>query len=355
MAFSALVFVKPDLSIAGKKDTKKPGAVTSFKTFTTPLPGSSEEWDLQKTELRKKLWTLLGDLPPLFNPEVILISKEDHQDYTLEHFKFDNGIGDMVYGYLMIPAGYKGRGPAVLYNHYHGGKFKQGKEELLREAFMWLGKNDVLTGPELVKAGYVVMCIDQYAFGERMGQNLGKQGSLNRLSRAFLWQGKTLWGMMVRDNLLALNYLTTRKEVDVKRIAAIGMSMGSNMSWWTAAMDERIKVTVSISCLTRYQEHLAGGLSKHALYFCIPGMLKEKIDVESIVGLIAPRPHLTLTGARDYGSPTKGVEIINSFQENLYGLYNNQNNFRGILYPDAGHVLSPEMWKETLKWLESHL
>ncbi len=89
-----------------------------------------------------------------------------------------------------------------------------------------------MTGPELVRAGYVVLCVDAYCFGERRWQGpAGKKEeggqTESALSKTFLWQGRTLWGMMVRDDQLALGYLVTRPEVDPTRIAAMGLSMGS--------------------------------------------------------------------------------------------------------------------------------
>jgi hypothetical protein len=47
------------------------------------------------------------------------------------------------------------------------------------------------------------------------------------LSKAFLWMGRSLWGMMVRDDQIALDVLAARPEVDPKRIGATGISMGS--------------------------------------------------------------------------------------------------------------------------------
>jgi len=153
-----------------------------------------------------------------------------------------------------------------------------------------------------------------------------------------------------------LNYLASRPEVDSKRIAAMGMSMGSTRTWWAAALDERIKAAVSVACLTRYQNLIAHGrLWEHGIYYYVPNMLKEKLDTESVVALIAPRPLLTLTGDRDGGSPADGVRIINSFQENLYRLYGKSDKFRGIIYKGLGHQYTPEMWQETLKWLKEHV
>jgi dienelactone hydrolase len=329
-----------------------------FQSFRTPRPATAEEWESRKIELRKTLWLLLGDIPPLFTPEATICRREVKNGYTLERFTFDNGVGDKVYGYILIPDGHKGRRPAILYNHYHGDKYKQGKEEVLTKTF---SKLDFATGEELARKGYIVQSIDAYAFGERRFQGpAGKKedgrGTESSLFKTFLWQGRTLWGMMVRDDLLALNYLVSRPEVDPNRIAAMGMSMGSTRTWWAAALDERIKVAVSVACLTRYQNLIAqGSVSAHGIYYYVPNMLKEHIDTESVIGLIAPRPHLTLTGGHDEGSPADGVRIINVFQEHLYNCYGKKQDFRGILYPDVGHTYTPEMWEETLRWLDKHL
>ena len=326
--------------------------------FQTPLPRSVQSWRKHRIELRKKLWRLLGDLPKLFTPEVVIQQRKSRAGYELERFTFDNGVGDTVYGYMLIPSKQKGRGPAILYHHYHGNKYKSGKEEVITKAFP---KLDFATGEALVREGYVVLSIDAYAFGERRFQGpAGEKEEGHRtetsLFKMFLWQGRTLWGMMVRDDLLALNYLLSRLEVDPGRIAAMGMSMGSTRTWWAAALDEQIKVAVSVACLTRYQNLIAHGqVKQHGIYYYVPNMLKEKIDTESVIGLIAPRPHLTLTGTHDGGSPADGVRIINAFQEGLYKLYGKPENYRGVLYKGIAHQYTPRMWEETLNWLRKHL
>lgn len=333
----------------------------NFPTFRTPLADSSQAWDARRTQLRRKLWELFGDLPPLFAPKVTVTGRQSRPGYTLERFTFDNGVGDTVYGYVLVPEGRTAPGPAILYNHYHGDRYQQGKEELLISAFEELGHPRFRIGEELVRAGYLVLAIDAYAFGERQFHGPGgteDQGNQTEqsLCKMFLWQGRSLWGMMVRDDRLALNYLVTRPEVDPQRIAATGMSMGSTRTWWLSALDDRIKVAVAVACLTRYQDLIAAGkLHCHGIYYFVPGMLKERIDTESVVGLIAPRPLLTLTGDCDDGSPASGVRTINRFQEQLYGLYGQAESFRGVIYPGLGHVYTPPMWRETLQWLQKHL
>ncbi len=347
-----LVSMAPDLP--GGSDLLKGG----FRPFDTPLPASAAQWDRHKAALRQELWKLLGDLPPLFTPQIETDRREPRDGCRFEHFTFDNGAGDTVYGYVLVPDGLKSPAPAILYNHYHWGKYELGKEELITEAHDEL---DFATGEVLARAGYLVLGIDAYAFGERRFQGPAgarEQGRQTEesLFKTFLWQGRTLWGMMVRDDLLALNVLASRPDVDPQRIAAVGMSMGATRTWWAAALDDRIKVAVSVACLTCYQNLIdRGAVREHGIYYYVPNMLGRHIDTESVVACIAPRAHLTLTGGRDAGSPADGVRLINKFAEQVYGLYGRAGRFRGVLYPEVEHAYTPEMWRETLAWLHEHL
>ena len=300
----------------------------------------------------------LGDWPPLFTPQPTIDSRENRDGYTLERLSFDNGVGDTVFGYALIPTGRTAPGPAILYHHYHGDLYHQGKEEVLIRAFQTL---PFATGEQLAREGYVVLCIDAYCFGQRRCQGPAggaEEGVATEISlfKTFLWQGKTLWGMMLRDDTLALNYLASRPEVDPARIAAMGMSMGSTRTWWLSALDDRIKAAVCVACLTRYQNLLAKGRVRcHGIYYYVPNLLADGIDAESIVGLIAPRPLLTLTGDKDPGSPAAGVGIINRFQEDLYNLYGKSDNFQGLIYPGVKHAFTRKMWAQTIDLLSRHL
>lgn len=138
---------------------------------------------------------------------------------------------------------------------------------------------------ELTRRGYVVLAIDAYCFGERSGQGpMGEKGSAEELSmsKLNLWLGRSLWGMMVRDDLLALDYLASRPEVDPRRIGVTGMSMGSTRSWWVAALDERPAAAVCVCCLTRYQDLIAAGRPAGArhLLLCAGGVapLRQRGD-----------------------------------------------------------------------------
>jgi dienelactone hydrolase len=320
------------------------------------IPVSRTAWERQRKQVRAQLWQLLGKLPPRpKNLVVKTLKREDRGDYILEKFQFDNGAGAVVPGYLLIPKKIAGKAPGILYCHWHGGQYAIGKEELF-------GTNatPVPPGPELVRHGYVVIAIDAYCFGERNGQvpgGPGEKGSAGEMtaSKFNLWFGRTLWGMIVRDDLIALDYLCSRPEVDKTRIGVTGISMGATRTWWAMALDERLKVGVAVCCLTRYQnliEHEA--LRAHGIYYFVPGMLQH-FDTEAVVALCAPRPMLFLNGATDSGSPVDGIRIIEQKVKRVYRVYGAENNFQTIIYPGVGHHYTPDMWRRMLARMDAVL
>ncbi len=319
-------------------------------------PASKAGWETRRQEIRGELWELLGRLPPRpKSPKVETIAREDRGDYVVEKFQFDNGAGAMVPGYLLLPKNGPTRKPAILYSHWHGGEYDIGKEELFQARH-----TPEPPGPALAKRGYVVLCIDAYCFGERNGRGPGRRGEKDyraeeTASKFNLWVGRTFWGMLLRDDLMALDYLASRPEVDPGRIAATGMSMGSTRTWWLMALDERIRTGVAIACLTRYQSMIRHeALVEHDIGYFVPNVLNH-FDTEAIIALIAPRPVLFQTGDQDQGSPVDGIREIEAAVRPVYRLYGREDDFQNLIYPGQAHVYTPEMWAKTLQWLDDHL
>ena len=199
--------------------------------------------------------------------------------------------------------------PCILYNHAHGGDYKLGKDELL------VGR-DALQDPPYARAltanGYVALCIDTWCFGERRGR------TESEVFKEMLWKGQVLWGMMVYDTLRALDYLVSRPDVDPERVATIGISMGSTMAWWTAALDTRIKVCVDLCCLTDFEALIeTRGLDGHGIYYYVPSLLKH-FTTARINALIAPRAHLSLVGNYDRLTPPSGLDRIDRALTRVY-------------------------------------
>ena len=320
------------------------------------FPAKLSDWKKERIGVREKLIELLGDLPPRPKPQKVTIEYHvTREGYTLEKFWIDNGTDALIPGYLAIPTNVKGPVPAILGLHGHSSTKDNifGTDPGNQQEVMAL----------LVSHGYAVMAIDSYFNGERRGKGPAGTNEMQRrdvdqeksLFKLHLWFGRSLWGMQIRDEQIALDYLVSRPEIDAERIGTEGMSMGSTRAWWLAAVDDRIKAVVGVACFTRYKELIDQRyLRAHGIYYFVPGMLKH-FDTEAVMGLIAPRPFLALTGDSDAGSPLNGIKVLEKKLDSVYSLYGKKENFRSIIYPNTGHVYNDDMKLKMLQWFDKFL
>lgn len=296
---------------------------------------------------RRLLYELLGDLPDRSRPIACrTVWEGEREEYHLEKLELDlNGIEAVPAFFVRPKARAEGSMPAVLFNHSHGGGYAIGKDEFV------VGRGYLQPPPyaaAIAGCGWAGLCIDHWVFGER-----SHTPELD-MFKAMLWQGRIMWGMMVYDSLRAVDYLCSRPEVDPQKIATLGISMGSTMAWWLAALDERIKVTVDICCLTDFHTLLRKkGLAHHGIYYYVPGLLK-RFTTAGINSLIAPRAHLSIAGTRDALTPVEGLDLIDAELKVAYRACGLPENWRLIRY-DVGHEEMAEGRREILAFLKRHL
>ncbi len=307
---------------------------------------ASQELNTRQESRRKELWGLLGDLPWNHQPgPPRVVSKEDHETYTLERLVLDlNGI-EAVPAILLVPKKRREKAPGLLYIHWHGGMYDLGKEQLLRGV-----DAQPAYAPVVAEKGIVTLAIDSWCFGERKHESDGHEGEQTAF-KLMLWRGQVLYGMMMFDEFRAMDYLAARPEVDASRIGAFGMSMGSTKAWWLAALDPRVKVCMDVCCLTDYEELIrTHGLKEHGIYYYVPSLLKH-FQAAQINELIVPRAHLSVNGKRDPLTPAAGVEKIRDYLMPLYAKYGKESDCRVELF-DCAHVELPEMRKIILEWMD---
>lgn len=289
---------------------------------------------------RERLRELVG----LVEPSVALgdVRTEDCGDYIIEYLTLQ--LGDTpVRGILTRPTQIAGRAPAILYGHSHGGRYDIGADELLdgREYLL-----DPL-GPAFARAGYVTLCIDMPTFGKRTTE------SESFASKALLWYGRGLFARMLCDHSAALTYLASRDDVDAERIGAFGISMGCMLSYWLAAMDERIAAVAHLCCFADFRAMIElGAHDGHGIYLVVPGLLNEA-DAGAIGALIAPRPQLVCIGEADKLTPPLAVE--RAWEETSAAYAREGGVLEKVTEPGVGHAETPRMREAALAFFATHL
>jgi dienelactone hydrolase len=265
---------------------------------------------------------------------------EQRDGYVLE--RLDLLIdGQRVRGFLTRPAT-PGKYPAILYGHSHGGRYEIGASELLD------GREYLLSplGPVFAKAGYVTLCIDMPVFGERATV------SESAAAKALLWRDRALICEMLADHQAALTYLISRDDVDHMRVGAFGISMGCTLSYWLAAVDERISAVAHLCCFADLRTMIElGAHDGHGIYLVVPGLLDEA-DAGAIGALIAPRPQLVCIGEADALTPIPAFDMAWHEMSRAYAGYDTLHLVRE---PGIGHQETPRMREATLAFFAKYL
>lgn len=298
--------------------------------------------DHQATEKRRAdLWRLLGPRPWLAGaPTGELLATSDSACARVERWRLELNSEEAVPALLLRPLHQAPRG-LVLYCHAHGNRFATGKDELLA------GRPSLQAPPygELLPAlGYAVLAIDHWCFGERYGQD--ERATVKRL----LWRGRTLWGYRVHDSLLALQWLRDQDGFRTLPVTTLGLSMGSTMAVWCAALAPDISACVDLCCLAEYDALLAdGSFDLHGEYFFVPGLLEE-FSAAEISALIAPRAHLSLLGKHDPLTPPAGAARLDAALQASYAALGQAQHWRQWI-DDCGHQETPAMRARVTEFL----
>ncbi len=228
--------------------------------------------------------------------------------------------------------------PAVLYCHAHGGDYGLGRRELTDGA-RWLAAP---YAPDLLAAGWAVLCIDMPGFGDR--RDLGSE---NALVKAGLWRGQPLFGWMVAEQIAGVQWLAARPEIDATRILTLGMSMGGALSLWTAALEPRVAACVHLCILADIAPMIAAGAhDRHGHYLTVPGLLPVA-EAGDVAALIAPRPQFVGHGSADALTPAPARDAAIARLQPAY----QGDLLRTFMADGSAHLETPEMRKAVLDFM----
>jgi hypothetical protein len=279
-----------------------------FLTYLEMLCNDRDSWDKRKAELSSCFKHSLRLLPPPPKPAsaVILTPKRKYDGYTVENFAIETLPGIFVCGSVYKPSKIKNKCPVMLNpnGHFDNGRYREDQQK--RCAMQ-------------ARMGMISASWDLFAWGESL---LQFDGTLHRLSVAHTIQ--TL------NTVRILDYLLSLKDADASRVGITGGSGGGSMTMMTAAIDERITLSIPVVMLS---SHFSGGCP------CESGMpvhlCGNRTNNAEIAAIFAPKPQLILSDGKDWTYTVPELEL--PFIKRIYGFYHAETNVGNIHFPEEGH------------------
>jgi hypothetical protein len=275
-------------------------------TFASTDRKDAEAW---QRKLRAKVTELVGGFPPAKSAPVAQIAEtRDFPGYKRERFFFESRPGVWVAGWLLTPN--KGRAPyaTVICVPGHGrgaddivGIDEKGQDRTEKPFYQF----DFAV--QTVEHGMAAIAIEPMAFGCRRDEKTKSKGpgtsACQPTAGAALLLGETMVGWRVYDVMRTIDWIGTRKDLDVNRVGCMGISGGGTVTLFSTALDTRIKAALVSGYLNTFRDSILS--LSHCIDNYVPGILNWA-EMYDVGGLIAPRPMLAESGSRDPIFPING-------------------------------------------------
>lgn len=355
-----------------------------------------------------------------------VIERKNYDGLTIEEIAWQLPYGPETRAFLLKPEGVTEPLPGVLALHDHGGFKYFGKEKITRTSesqhpLLRAHQENAYSGRawanELAKRGFAVLVHDTFAFGSRRVdfgrlpadtiENMmhdpmdleepdpgEKQPTASRdadlpgidstsknvklynayarqhehlIAKSLFSAGYTWPGLFLSDDMAALDYLSSREDVDEERIGCGGLSGGGLRTDFLAGLDDRIKCSVTVGFMTTWKDFALNVSYKHTWMTYVPG-LPVYLDFPEILGLRAPLPTMVMA---TYSDPLYTLDEVRQAESQLRKIFekeghSNQHGNQGhdkaghsdrldFRYYDGPHYFNSEMQEDAFSWFERWL
>lgn len=313
----------------------------------------------------------------------------EHDGLVIDHLSWQLPYGPPTEAYVLKPKDARGKLPAVIGLHDHGGNKYFGARKITRtsETIHPLMKEHqdqyyggVAWGNELARRGYVVLVHDAFAFGSRRLRIADIPDVVNRtrlrekqpedskeiraynlfaaeheslMAKSLFCAGTTWPGVFLGEDIQALNYLCTRDDVDASRIGCAGLSGGGLRTTYLAGMDDRIRCACCLGMMTTWRDYLLNKAHTHTWMIYIP-LIARDLDYPEILGLRVPQPTLVLNCIEDQLFTVPEMRRADEILKAVYMKAGEPEKYQCTFHP-GGHRFDRAMQAEAFTWLDRWL
>lgn len=308
-----------------------------------------EEFSAWHGEFKDKLNEILSPWPQRVATNARTISRIERENDFIEKFVIDVEHDLKAPGYILIPKDIKPgqKRPALLCPHGHGyGKATPagvyGNQRKATDAYARL----------MTERGYVTIVIDSRGFGERQlqVQTNDSEVACNYLYLLYAMLGSQLITLDIHDQMQALDYLTSRDEVDPDRVGILGKSFGGTMAQYVGVFDDRLKAVAIVCYVASTLQYTFEDVNNNCGSQFVPGLYQYG-DVGTVTGLIAPRPLLVQSGFADDCFPIDSTSKVHEEIRTIYAAAGESDKLTIDVF-DGEHDFNPPTAYEFFdKWL----
>lgn len=360
-------------------------------------------------ETRERLADVLGLLPrPRSSEPAEQLGGWTRDGVEGVELRWTTGFGGPTSAWLLRPAGESGQLPGVLALHDHGGFTRVGREKLADgpdgvpetpsvprtqlQAFRDRYYGGRAVASDLARDGFAVLVHDAFGWGSRRipdeviaerfhravdlqlagrrpasigegagvaavspGQRSELLAAANepQLAKELGVLGTSLAGLVLRDDLIALDQLASVPGVRPEALGCFGLSGGGARAVLLAAMDDRIRAAGVVAMMSTFAGVLDGHADQHSWSFLSPGLSRVG-DWPELASLRPRLPLLVQYAERDELFGSAGMRDAHAILTRRYGAGVDRAAYTGTFH-DEPHRWSAPMQAELRAWLAAAL
>ena len=318
-------------------------------------------------------------------PALRVERRYEHDGLHVEELSWQLPSGPRTRAVFLKPARARGRLPAVLALHDHGGRKYFGTRKIVRLP----GRRHPLIAEhqrehygdrgwanEIARRGYAVLVHDGFLFGSRRiryadvpersraGLSERRPESSKEVRACNTWAGDqesvvarslfcagTTWpDTVLAEDQVALDVLCARRDVDADRIACGGLSGGGLRTVFLAGMDDRIRAAVCVGFMSTWEDFLLHKSFTHTWMTFLP-LAPNDLDFPEVLGLRVPLPTLVQNCWQDSLYTPDGMKDADRILRGVYEKAKAGDRYDCRFY-EGGHKFDLEMQGEAFEWLD---